>query len=337
MTNPVAGTFIKASIKNTFKAFLLIYLSITLVFFALAFLKGNPVSMYVDPRLSQDLRQNLEQQYGYHLSVPAQYGRYLASICTGSFGVSFVYKKPVIDLLPSHLLQSFWLGGCGLAIGMLLSLIFLWGQNLPESKLVKRFFHSVTSLFLGVPAFLSGLFLLFIFGFKLQILPTFGSERLFSEGIGGWSLFLDKLMHAILPGLSIGLALAARFTTFLNQELQHMDEQPFIRSARGRGVSERRIFWKHKMLGLLPSALQLFGLYLPLLVSGALVLEHLFGWAGMGTLMFDAVAARDFPVLLGGTIVTTGSVIVGYQLADIARAYLINVKYNLNKPSGEIR
>ena len=300
-----------------------------MVFVTMRILKGNPVSLFIDSRITPQMKAEISRQYGFDQPAWVQYGYFLKNIATGSLGMSFLYQRPVKDLIRDGLKQSLWFGMFGLGLGGLISLLLLMGHNLPSRPGIKVFSHMVTSLFLGLPSFLLGIFLMQLFGFHLGLFPVFGSEDLFVKDQGFGAYFIDKIKHVFLPGLCLALALAARFTSFLQQEMESMEQQPYILSARGRGVSEVRIFWKHKMLGLLPTVFQLLGLYLPILVSGALVLEHLFGWAGMGSLVFEAVGARDYPLLLGCTFAITTVALAGYQAAEGSRKWVLRSKHNL--------
>jgi peptide/nickel transport system permease protein len=295
---------------------LMLWLTLTLLFLLLALVKGNPIELYLDPRLSQAQRQNLARAYGYDRSRVEQYFHYLVNIPRGELGLSFSFKRPVREVLAERIGPSLGLGLAGYLSGLILSGFLLAGLAQTRRPLLRGTCDRLRQVLLAVPGFVVATLLLGLLTRYWPLFPAFGSRNLFAENRGFW----DMLHHAVLPVLSLALPVAGTFTTYLSERMRDLDDAPFVISARGRGVAETRIFWNHKLRQLMPDLVQLLGLYLPTVAGGALVIEALFGWSGMGLLMFDAVFDRDFPLLVGGTLWTVLLVVPAYELADHWRA-----------------
>ncbi len=296
-----------------------VWLVITILFLALVLMKGNPVSLFLDPRLSPELQVRLKKIHGYDRPPLEQYLNYLKNVSGGELGISFMYKRPVKDVLASRLGKTLWLGGLSYCLGTVLCLLLLMGLNLPRSAWLRRGWEMVYLLFLTVPSFIFATLFIAILGVRLKLFPIFGSRDIFAVETFGWQAFLNMLFHSVLPAFSLALPMAGQFTSYLHEQMRILDGKPYILSARGRGVSEWRIFLNHKLRSLLSSFIQLAGLYLPMIAGGALVLEAMFGWSGMGLVLVDATLARDYPLLLGGCLLTAFFVIPGYELSDYVR------------------
>ncbi len=321
MIRPTAGTFFNL-LKHLAHFVLVLWLVVTLLFCILVIIRGNPVSLFLDQRLTPELQENLKQIYGYDRTPLAQYFHYLGNLARGEFGASFSQKQSVRDVLGARIGKSLWLGGLSYVLAIGLTLLILMGLHLPKWLWLRRFCEGLYTMFLTIPAFIFATLFIAWLGVRLNWFPVFGSRSLFQEETSGLAAFGNLLYHSILPAFSVALPLCGRFTAFLNGQLNRLDNAPYIMSARGRGLSERRIFFNHKMRALLPVFIQLMGLYLPMIAGGALVIEIMYGWSGLGVVMMDAVLARDYPLLMGGCLWTAFFVIPGYELADYIRERL---------------
>ena len=298
----------------------MVWLAVTLLFWGLVLIEGNPVSLYLDPRLTPELRQRLKAEYGYDQIPARQYITYLNQLIHGEFGTSFIHKNKVSAVLASRAPRSLGLGAAAYVAGMMLSaalLIGLWQRRYP---VIEKFARLIQSLCLTLPSFLFANLLVGLFAVKLGWFPILGSRDVFADDFWSLSGMVNLCRHVCLPVLSLALPIAGQFTAYLREQQKLLDSAPFVLSARGRGVSEWRIFLNHQLRSLWPAWIQLAGLYLPMVAGGALVIEAMFGWSGMGVVLFDAALARDYPLLLGGCIWTALFVIPCYELADRLRA-----------------
>ena len=296
---------------------LLIWLVITALFAGLALLRGNPIDLYLDPRISAETKSRIKQRFGYDTRLAAQYARYLGNACRGELGVSFIHKKPVTRVLAERIPRTLWLGTLAYLTALAFTLALLWCFD-PQGgapRWLRRLAEPVFRFWLVMPSFLFAIMLLHVAAIRWHLFPVYGSHR-----PGADPSFWDLLHHSVLPALSIAMPLAAYLTAYLRARLEPLAEAPFVLSALGRGVSPTRVFFNHKLRVVRPLILQLTGLYLPVLISGMIIVESIFGWSGMGLLLLDALTGRDYPLLLGGCLWMTCVTVAGYQLADYQRA-----------------
>lgn len=310
------GSQLGAVIRGIGRSLLVLWLVVTLVHLGLFVAGGNPVEMLMDSRLSQSQRAQLKTKFGYDASPIQRYKRYLAQTLQGDFGFSFIYKAPVRRVLLPRIGRSMLLGGMALGMAVLLTLGMLWALFQVRWPMLRQGADVSAQILLSVPAFVWAPLCLAFFAYGLGWFPTHGSQSLFRDNANLGFIFWDTARHAVLPGLCLALPLSGQLVAYLNEQLRGLTHAPFVLSAKGRGVSAGRIFWNHQMRTLLPSFVQWLGLYLPLLAGGAVVIEAVFGWPGLGLALFDAVLARDYPLLLGGCLWATLLVLPSYFIAD---------------------
>lgn len=316
-------------IKRTLYFIALLWLCMTLVFSALVLMHGNPVSLYLDPRLDEAQRERLAQQYGYDQKPWQQYQNYCLNLMRGDLGVSFLMKRPVSEILPRRMLASFILGSAALVLALALSTLLLLGLHHPHWRACAPYCDALLAFCLSLPPFVMASLAMGLLAVRWRFFPVAGSHALFTDHMSTWQRLLDASYHLVLPALSLAVPLAAQVSAYLHERLRQMDNAPFVISAMGRGLSPVRVFWNHKVRVLLPSLAQIAGLYLPALAAGTLVIESIFGWSGMGLLFLDAAQGRDFPLLLGGSALTITFTLLGYQIADALREQLARKGYGL--------
>lgn len=310
------GSYFRAVVKGLGRGLLVLWLVITLVHVGLFLAGGNPVELLMDNRLSQSQRTQLKEKFGYDASPLVQYRRYLAQTLRGDLGMSFIYRAPVLRVLIPRIGRSLLLGSMALGLAIFLALGLLWLLHHSRWTALRPWGDGMLQMLLAVPAFVWAPLCLAWFAYGLGWFPAHGSQTLFRDNANWWLVFWDTAWHAVLPGLCLGLPLAGQLAAYLNEQLRGLANAPFVLSAKGRGVSSRRVFWNHQMRMVLPSFVQWLGLYLPLLAGGAVVIEAIFGWPGLGLALFDAVLARDYPLLLGGCLWATLLVMPSYIIAD---------------------
>ena len=295
---------------------LVLWLAVTLLFVALSVMRGNPVDMFLDTRMKEDVREQLMEIYGYDAHPIQRYFLYLGNVVRGRLGHSFIHGKPVSFLLANSIGKSLWLTGFSFVVALILCFALLAGMTQRRFAWLRRFCSFYVSLAMALPPFIVAVLLLGFVAVYLDWLPQYGTRSLFATESGTFGAFMDLLRHTILPGLSIALPVSGLFAAYLHEHLEELEMAPFVLSARGRGVRYWRVFINHQLRTLLPSFIQLCGLFLPGMAGGVLVIEAIFGWTGMGALLIEAVIGRDFPLLLGGCIWCAALVIPGYELAD---------------------
>ena len=298
-------------------------IGITLVSFWIMHLApGDPTSMMFDPRMSaQDLAQ-LRTNLGLNQPLIVQYGKWLTQLCQGNFGYSFVTGKPVLttilERLPATLLLS------------ITSLLLILAITLPlgiysGAKAHSWFDKAVTSFtFLGmaIPTFWLGMMLILVFSLWIGLFPSSGFLDPELSDTPLINQMLNIAWHACLPVITLVIGGLASLTRYHRSGTLKLLNQDFIRAARARGLSEKRILFKHVFKNAALPLVTILGLELPSLIGGAFVVEYVFAWPGMGQLGISAIFSRDYPIIMGILLISSVLLIIGNLLADLAYAWI---------------
>ena len=301
-------------------AFLLLQV-LTLVFFVLHLAPGDPTLILLDSRVPRVHQEHMRELLGLDGSLASQYVAWLRAILVRfDWGISFSRLEPVKDLvwryLPNTLLLAsaafFVQFGCGLGFGIV-------AASKPGS-FRDRLISIFTLTLYSVPVFWLGLVSLLLLSYKLRVFPP---GQMFCElGRSPSALirFKDLLHHLFLPSVVLGLSFAGATSRFVRNGLQRTLQQSYIRTAESLGIAKFRILCLHALRNALAPVIQVLGLSLPVLLSGSLVVEVVFSWPGLGRLTYDAILARDYPLILATTAFTSALVIIGSLFADLAQS-----------------
>ncbi|HCD58388.1 MULTISPECIES: ABC transporter permease [Exiguobacterium] len=270
-------------------------------FVLLRLLPGDPVLTLLNIDELSATPEQIEaarRELGYDQPLLVQYIRWLQDILTLRLGNSLQTGRPVIEMLLESYLVTAELALGGLTIALLIALPLGIGSALTTRRSIVRLAHLVSMSGAAVPGFWIGLLLVDLFAVRLGWLPVMGREGMTS---------------LVLPALSLGFPLASVYIPLIRLNLRRELSQPYIELARMRGISERTILWRYALRGSLPPVLSVFGLTLGSLAGGVVVLEVLFAYPGVGKLMVDAILQRDYPLIQGYILLTTGIILVLHQ------------------------
>ena len=289
----------------------------TLIFFLMHAAPGDPTSMYLRPDIDPAVIEQMRKNLGLDQPVHVQYVKWLSSFAQGDFGYSFSQKRPILDIIKDTLPNTLLLSGVALVIifiaGVLIGTIqavrqYSWIDNLAT---IGAFF------FYSMPSFWFGLMLILLLSYKFQLLPASQMTSVNYEFLPGSEQWIDRLKHLIMPALALGTGSAASVARYMRSGMLEQIRQDYVRTARAKGLSERIVVFKHAMRNALIPVITLLGLYLPFLVGGAVLIETIFAWPGMGRLIISSIFQRDYPVVLAVAFVSSIMVILGSLLADI--------------------
>ncbi|AWM16467.1 ABC transporter permease [Bacillus subtilis] len=294
-----------------------ILLGITILSFAIMkAAPGDPMSLMMDPTISQADRAKFIEKYGLNDPEPVQYLKWLGNMLQGDFGTSIVKKgTPVSDLILSRLPNTLVLMVFSTLVALLISIPFgVLSAKRPYSKL--DYGITVTSfLGLAIPNFWFGLILIMVLSVNLGWFPTGGVSTLNTD----FSIF-DRIHHLILPAFVLATADMAGITRYTRSSMLDVLKQDYIRTARAKGFKENKVIFKHGLRnGLLP-VITIFGLMIPSFIGGAVVVEQIFTWPGLGKLFIDSAFSRDYPVIMAMTVISAVLVVLGNLIADILYA-----------------
>jgi len=261
------------------------------------------------PRVDPQMREKLKKVYGLDKPVLIQYLNWLKNIATLNFGVSFQDGEKVIKKIFQRLPATVLLNVCSIFLIFLIAFF-------------DRFFTVFVFLGFSVPTYWLALILMDIFGVRFGILPVSGMVSFGWENFSFLKKILDLIWHLILPVFISAFTSLASLTRYVKAEMLEVLSQDFILSAKARGIPEKEILWKHAFRNALLPVATIAGLMLPSLIGGAVIFETIFSWPGVGRLMWQAVMARDYPLIMGNGVFITILTLLGNFLADISYAYL---------------
>lgn len=313
---------IRALCTRLLAALLAVWIVLTAVFFLLHLLPGEPGAVFEDPRVPQEQRARLRAVYGLDRPLAEQYLRWIGGAVRGEWGYSFSQHRAVGQILRESAPRTLLLSSAGLVLELVLGLALGVAAAARAGSLFDRATRLMSITIWSLPTFWFGLMLLAAFAVAWPLFPPGAMRSVDAGSLGAGRRAIDILWHLALPAATIGLPAAAATARFVRSTVLERLSEPFIQSARARGLSARRVLWTHALrAGLAPLA-QLAGLSLAALLSGTIAVEVIFAWPGIGRATFDALVARDYPLLLAGTALSAGFVLVGSFLAEALQAWL---------------
>jgi peptide/nickel transport system permease protein len=292
---------------------LLLLLIVSMIGFAILHLApGGPLSQFAaGGEMNQEDLDRIAEQLGLNRPLPIQYAEWLWRMLSGDWGVSYRDQQPVLHIIAGHLGPTLELMLTSTLLAMLI------GAWIGIIGAVKRYslFDSIatigTMIALSIPTFWFGLVVIYVFSVGLGWLP---SGNRFTIGDGS---LLNRLHHLIGPCIVLALVSTAVWSRYMRSSMLDVINQDFVRTARAKGVPERRILMTHVLRNALLPMITITGLHVPSLLSGALVTETVFTWPGMGRLFLDSISYRDYPVVMGILMFTAVMVLLGSLLADL--------------------
>ena len=302
---------------------------LTLVFIIMHAAPGDPTALYMNPSIAPEVLEQMRQNWGLDQPLHIQYVRWMKSFLTGDFGISLAQNRPVAAILAERIPNTLILSGVSLL------LIFAIGITIGIIQAVRQYSAldnvlTFSALFIySMPSFWLGLMLILIFAYKVYQVdwwpvflrfPASGMTSVNYEMLGFWAKFGDRLHHLVLPSIALGVSSAASIARYTRSSMLDVIRQDYIRTARAKGLPERTVILKHALKNALLPIITLLGLYLPFLFSGAVLVEHVFAWPGMGRTIVEAIYQRDYPVVMATTFVFAVMVVIANLIADLLYA-----------------
>ncbi|WP_328321267.1 ABC transporter permease [Streptomyces sp. NBC_00388] len=303
-------------LKRLLQAVVVLFLVSVIVFVLLHMLPGGPARAILGPKGTPQQIEHFNHAQGYDRSLPFQYVEYLKRLLTGDLGVSYKLNQPVSDLLMQRLPKTLLLTALSTLLAVIIAIPLGLLQAVRRGKITDYLLTGAAFLAYATPVFFLGLILIIVF---CQTIPVFPSEAPQGESL---SSIFSGFSGMVLPIVTMALGVIAMFSRYMRSATLDNLTEEYVRTAMAKGQSSRRILARHVMRNALIPLATLLGLYLPTLFSGALVVEAMFNYPGMGLLFWNAAQGSDFPVLLGVTLVVGVATVVGSLLTDIVYAVL---------------
>ncbi|RCW43848.1 ABC transporter permease [Halanaerobium sp. MA284_MarDTE_T2] len=274
----------------------------------------------MNPDISPELIETMEEDFGLDKSVPVQYLYWLKELLQGNLGESFTYRIPVAEIIGSRLLNTFILSAA--------AMIIAWGISIPVGvysathhySILDNIFTTFSFIGLSIPNFFFALLLLFLI-VRLNIpLPISGMTSIMYDYMTPVEKVIDIAKHLIVPAVVLGTASTASLMRQMRGQMLDVINQDYIRTARAKGLKERKVIYKHALKNALNPMITIFGFQLSSLFSGAALTEIVTGWPGLGNMMLTAVRSKDLYLAMAGMMMGSLMLIIGNLAADIMLA-----------------
>ncbi|OZI39297.1 glutathione ABC transporter permease GsiC [Bordetella genomosp. 1] len=280
------------------------------VFLFVHMLPGDPARLAAGPEADQETVDLVRKQLGLDLPLPQQFVRYFSNLLQGDLGNSLRTKRPVATEIADRFMPTLWLTITSMVwsviFGMVIGIVSaVWRNRWPD-----RLGMTLAVSGISFPAFALGMMLMQVFSVNLGWLPTVGAST--------WQ-------HYILPSITLGAAVAAVMARFTRASFVEVIQEDFVRTARAKGLSERRVVIKHALRNALIPVITMMGLQFGFLLGGSIVVETVFNWPGLGRLLVDAVTQRDFTVIQG--------LVLLFSFEFILINLIVDVLYGVINPS----
>jgi peptide/nickel transport system permease protein len=299
-----------------------VLLATALTFFLLHAAPGDPfASVLESSAIRPEVREAQRRAFGLDRPVAEQFVRYVANVARGDFGWSFSHSRPVRDVLASAIPNTLLLMSVALvfafAVGISLGLL----QGMRRGSATDRALTGVSLFFYSMPDFWLAWMMMLVFAYWIPLFPTSGMcDPVWCAHFSPVQRALDVARHMVLPVTTLTLVSAAGIARFQRAAMLDAAHREFVRTARAKGASERRVTLHHVLRNALLPVITLIGLTLPLLLAGAVFVESIFAWPGMGLVVFRGILQRDYALVTSAVIVGSALVSLGSLLADVLYA-----------------
>lgn len=271
---------------------------------------GDPVRAMAPTRATPEQLEFLRDQYGLSQSLPAQYGQFVAGAARFDFGDSIFYNEPVVDLIGPRLVTTASLVGLALLIAIAVTVVLGTVAAVHRNRAVDHAVRFLSALGLAMPVFWTGLLLVLVFSVNLGWFPTSGLQ----DGFG------PRLQSLALPAIALSISVFPLLVRVLRAGMIESLGSEFIEAAVARGLSTRRVRYRHALRASLTAPLTVLGIFVGALLGGAVVAESVFDIPGLGSLLLQSVGSRDFPVIQALVLLFGGWVILVNLVTDLSYA-----------------
>jgi peptide/nickel transport system permease protein len=301
---------------------LVVFVAASLAFILLQVAPGDPFSaLFNAPGMTPELRAQLQARYGFDEPVAVQYLRWLTAIASGEFGWSPAHQRPVVDVLRDVLPNTLLLMSLAYVSSIVFGVVVGMWQALRAGSRADRMVSTTTFVMYSMPEFWLAMLLLLVFAGWLRVLPPSGTVSDMHAYMAQGEQLLDRLRHLVLPWLSLTLVGAAVFARFQRAAMRDVLTEPFMRNAHARGLPHR-VVRRHALRASLTPVVTIAGLFLPAIVAGAVFVETIFAWNGMGWALLRGIHSRDYALVSAIVVIGSALTVIGSLLADIVRELL---------------
>jgi peptide/nickel transport system permease protein len=289
-----------------------------IIFLLLRVLPNDPIYSMAgedSEALTPEIRAVMMRDLGLDRPLPFQYFKWVIGMVTGDWGNSFQNKRSVAKELSTRLPHTLQLAAAAFIVSLILGIVTGVIAALKRNSIMDMFATTGAMFGIAIPDFWFALMLILLFGVTLNMLPVFGSELV-------WESPVEGIKHMILPALALGLNGAATIMRQTRSSLLEVMGEDYIRTARAKGLFERRVIWLHALRNSMLPVVTILGLRLGNILGGSVIIETMFSWPGVGRLAVFALQRADYPVVQVIVMMSAVAILVANLVTDIAYAYL---------------
>lgn len=306
-------------IRRLISSLIVLLIVISFIFFFIRLSPGDPAMRYLSPNLSPELAEEIRQSFELEKPLLAQYSAFVRNFLTGDLGISYNFKMPVTDVVLLFLPFTIMLSVVTFTVQLIVSFILAFIAVKKKGKHVDKSISKILMVIYATPSFVMGLILIFVFSFKLNMLPSSGLHSFDFDDYNFFEKLNDYFIHLILPVITLSLTLIPIYYKYLRDNLDNLFDSSFVLNLRSHGLTENKILLKHIIPNSINPLIAVAGIDLGILLSGTLIAEVMFGLPGMGRLTMNAIFSRDFPLIIGCCFSAAFLMILSNFIADTIR------------------
>ena len=288
-----------------------------IVFLIMAMIPGDPATAILGSFATPENVERLNRDLGLDKSLPQQYLIWLGNIFHGDFGRSYTLNRPVLDEVLERFSATLILAGTALVLCSIFGLLAGVVSAVRQYGWTDRIVTLLVLIGISTPSFFLGLLLILFFAVKLRWFPASGMYAIY----GGGDL-ADLAHHLFLPAITLAVVATGVIARLTRTAMLEVLRQDYIRTARAKGVTERRVIWKHAFKSALVSVIPVIGIQAGFLLGGAVYVETVFQWPGIGSMLVNAISTRDLLLVQGGVLVVAAAYVLFNLAADVVQTLL---------------
>lgn len=285
-----------------------------LIFFLYSLVPGNFVDK--DPSMTAARKAELYAYYGFDQPILTRYFTWLGNLLRGDFGYSLQHQRPVTEVLGDYIWSSFYVALASLVLTWLIAVVIGVFTAIRQYSVFDSIVTILVFAAMATPSFFLGLMVIKFFAVDLGWYPAGGMITTGSD-YTGWAYIKDVANHMFLPVVVLTMLGAGGLTRYFRTNMLEVVKQGFVRTARAKGLKEKTVIFKHALRNAMLPAITLFGFELPALFGGAIIIEQIFNWPGIGSVYMKAFTARDYPLLMGFTMFIAMLTVISNLIADL--------------------
>lgn len=314
---------LKYFVKKVSNAIVTLFFVLVINYFLFRVMPGNPLAMLLrDPKASPESVEKMKQLFGLDHPWYVQFGLYVKQLLMGDLGMSFLFKQPVAELITTKIVPTLLLVGVATLVSLLGGIFLGILAARKRGKKVDVISLSFSLLTYSMPTFWVGVVLVALLSVHLTLFPTSGMSTAGMVFASSMDEVLDVAHHLFLPALSLSLVLLGQYVLIMRNSLIDELTEDYVQTAKAKGFSEKYIVRKHAVPNAMLPMVTVISINLGFMIAGAIEIETVFSWPGIGRLMYEALLNRDYPLLQGIFLIISTCVILANLIADVLYGYL---------------